>query len=73
MRAGERVRWYVIGLGNEADNHTPHWHGNTVLKEGRREDAMSLLPAEQIQVDMVADKPGSGCCTATSTATSMPA
>lgn len=58
MRVGERVRWYVIGLGNEIDIHTPHWHGNTVLHEGRRKDVVPLLPAEHHQVDMVADSPG---------------
>jgi len=26
MRRGERVRWYVIGLGNDNDTHTVHWH-----------------------------------------------
>jgi hypothetical protein len=24
MKVGERVRWYLIGLGTEADLHTPH-------------------------------------------------
>jgi hephaestin len=58
MRQGERVRWYLIGLGNEPDLHTPHWHGNTVLHEGRRKDVVSLLPAEHVQTDMIPDNPG---------------
>ena len=29
-RVGEKVRWYVMGMGNEVDLHTPHWHGKTV-------------------------------------------
>jgi FtsP/CotA-like multicopper oxidase with cupredoxin domain len=58
MHVGERVRWYVIGLGNEPDIHTAHWHGNTVLHEGRRKDVVSVLPAEHVQVDMVPDNPG---------------
>jgi FtsP/CotA-like multicopper oxidase with cupredoxin domain len=58
MRVGERVRWYVIGLGSEPDIHTAHWHGNTVLHEGRRKDVVSVLPAEHVQIDMVPDNPG---------------
>ena len=34
MRQGERVRWYVMGMGTEVDLHTPHWHGND--GDGRR-------------------------------------
>ena len=26
-RLGKRVRWHVVALGNETDNHTVHWHG----------------------------------------------
>jgi IstB-like ATP binding protein/Multicopper oxidase len=40
MRRGERVRWYLIGLGNENDIHTAHWHGNTVLRRGSRTDTV---------------------------------
>ena len=58
MREGERVRWYLIGLGNEPDLHTVHWHGHTVLHESRRKDVVSLLPAEHVQVDMIPDNPG---------------
>jgi hypothetical protein len=25
MNNGDRVRWYVIGMGNEVDLHTSHW------------------------------------------------
>lgn len=58
MRAGERVRWYVIGLGGALDLHTPHWHGSTVLAAGQRTDVISLLPAQHVVADMVADNPG---------------
>ena len=30
MKQGEKVRWYLLGMGNEIDLHTPHWHGETV-------------------------------------------
>lgn len=58
MRRGERVRWYLLALGNEVDLHTPHWHGNTGLLAGRRIDTLTLLPATSSMVDMVPDNPG---------------
>jgi manganese oxidase len=59
MIEGERVRWYVFGLGSENDFHTPHWHGMKVLEEGRRQtDVIELLPASMKVADMVADNPG---------------
>jgi FtsP/CotA-like multicopper oxidase with cupredoxin domain len=58
MRQGERVRWYVMSMGNEVDLHTPHWHGNTVTVAGMRTDTVSLLPAAMVVADMVPDDPG---------------
>ena len=58
MRQGQRVRWYVMSMGNEVDLHTPHWHGNTVIANGMRTDAVSLLPASMVVADMVPDDPG---------------
>lgn len=58
MKLGERVRWYLLALGDESDLHTPHWHGNTVLSEGRRTDVIELLPASMKVADMRADNPG---------------
>lgn len=58
MNNGERVRWYVLGMGNEVDLHTPHWHGKTLLHEGRRTDVIELLPGSMATADMVADAPG---------------
>ena len=58
MKAGERVRWYLVALGDSTDVHTPHWHGNTVLHEGRRTDVVELLPASMKVADMHADNPG---------------
>lgn len=50
---GKRVRWHLVVLGNEVDNHPAHWHGQTVLAHGRRTDVIELLPASVISVDMV--------------------
>jgi manganese oxidase len=58
MRRGQRVRWYVMSIGNEVVVHTPHWHGNTVLAGGMRTDTISLLPAAMVVADMVPDNPG---------------
>lgn len=49
---GKRVRWHLVALGNETDNHTVHWHGQTVLNQGRRTDVIEILPASMISVDM---------------------
>jgi hypothetical protein len=59
MNEGERVRWYLFGLGSESDLHTPHWHGLRVVEEGtRRTDTIELLPGSMKVADLVADNPG---------------
>jgi FtsP/CotA-like multicopper oxidase with cupredoxin domain len=62
MHTGETVRWYVLGMGNEVDLHSPHWHGKTV-KVGagpamRTTDTVSLLPGSMLTANMKADNPG---------------
>lgn len=58
MKAGEHVRWYVLGMGTEVDIHTPHWHGNTVTFNGQSTDVIEILPASMKTVDMYPDNPG---------------
>ncbi len=58
MNAGDKVRWYVFALGNEVDWHTAHWHGNTVVSKGFREDVVSVGPAGMLVADMVAENSG---------------
>jgi manganese oxidase len=58
MEAGQRVRWYLLGMGNEMDLHTAHWHGKTVSLRGRRTDVIELLPGSMATADMVADNTG---------------
>lgn len=58
VRLGEHVRWYVMGMGNEVDLHTPHWHGATVEDAGMRTDVVQLLPAGMHTVDLTPDAPG---------------
>lgn len=58
MHVGERVRWYVVGIGNEVDLHTPHWHGETLEWMGMRTDMIELLPMSMKTLDMMPDEPG---------------
>jgi FtsP/CotA-like multicopper oxidase with cupredoxin domain len=59
MYEGERVRWYLAALGSEQDMHTAHWHGKTILEDGRRRtDDVELLPGSMKVADMKADNPG---------------
>jgi FtsP/CotA-like multicopper oxidase with cupredoxin domain len=58
MKKGERVRWYVITLGEGVNFHTPHWHGNTVLDNRHRTDVILIGPAQMETVDMVPDDVG---------------
>ncbi len=58
MHVGERVRWYVIGFGNEVDMHSTHWHGSTVLHKGSRLDTAVVFPSTTVTVDMRPDSPG---------------
>jgi manganese oxidase len=58
IKKGEKVRWYLLGMGNEKDLHTPHWHGKTVSDGKRNTDVVELLPASMVSVDMRGDNPG---------------
>ena len=58
MKKGERVRWYVVSIGEGINFHTPHWHGNVVLDGGKRTDTIFISPAQMLTVDMVPDDPG---------------
>ena len=58
MGVGERVRWYMLGMGTEVDLHTPHWHGNTGTWAGMRSDMIELLPASMKVFDMTPDADG---------------
>jgi manganese oxidase len=58
MQEGERVRWYLLGMGNEIDLHTPHWHGKVVQYGDHHTDVIELLPGSMAVADMKADNPG---------------
>ncbi len=58
IKTNDKVRWYVMDLGNELDNHTAHWHGNTVTLSGSRTDVLYLGPANLLTADMNASNSG---------------
>lgn len=58
MQQGDRVRWHLLAMGSEIDLHSAHWHGKTVLNNGRRTDVIELIPASMISIDMHANNPG---------------
>jgi hypothetical protein len=58
MKRGERVRWYLLSNSNEDDVHTVHWHGQTVLFNHMRTDAVPLGPMGMAVADMVPDQEG---------------
>ncbi|RVE73621.1 hypothetical protein OJAV_G00032920 [Oryzias javanicus] len=49
MEVGDKVYWHILGMGNEVDIHTVHWHGHSVeYKLGGshyRTDVYELFPA----------------------------
>jgi FtsP/CotA-like multicopper oxidase with cupredoxin domain len=58
MKRGQRVRWYLLDVGDVVNFHTPHWLGGTVNFHGRRTDVFDLLPAGMETADMVPETPG---------------
>jgi manganese oxidase len=58
IKQGQKARWYLLGMGNEIDLHSAHWHGETVLNDGRHTDVVELLPGSMKTVDMIADNLG---------------
>ncbi len=58
MKKGDRVRWYLVTIGFGFNFHTPHWHGNVILNDGKRTDVIALSPAQMVTTDMVPDDPG---------------
>ncbi|XP_069009150.1 ceruloplasmin isoform X1 [Embiotoca jacksoni] len=62
MVVGDKVYWYLMGMGNEVDIHTAHWHGHSVeYKMGgspHRTDVYELFPATFQTVKMRPQYPG---------------
>ena len=59
MKQGQRVRWYLLDVGDVVNFHTPHWlGGNLVNYHHTRTDVFSMLPAGMETAYMVPDAPG---------------
>ncbi|XP_071378036.1 ferroxidase HEPHL1-like [Centroberyx affinis] len=61
MTQGQKVDWYLLGMGNEVDMHTVHFHAETfTYKTDRvhRADVFDLFPGTFQTVEMEAGNPG---------------
>jgi len=61
MYQKEIVDWYLVGIGNEVDMHTVHFHGQTFLHKRvayHREDVYDLFPGVFATVEMIPDSVG---------------
>nr|XP_045750623.1 hephaestin isoform X6 [Mirounga angustirostris] len=61
MYQGERVAWYMLGMGQDIDLHTVHFHAESFLYrngESYRADVVDLFPGTFEVVEMVASNPG---------------
>lgn len=59
MQQGEKIRWYLFGLGTGADVHTAHWHGARLKDEaGHMMDVVNLMPGNMRSADLLAENPG---------------
>ncbi|XP_034035380.1 ceruloplasmin [Thalassophryne amazonica] len=65
MCQGSKIQWYLIGLGDEVDIHSVHFHGQILTTQNHHTDTISLLPASSALAEMVADNPGHWLLTCT--------
>ncbi|XP_037325333.2 ceruloplasmin [Pungitius pungitius] len=65
MCQGNKIHWHMIGLGNEVDMHSVHFHGQILTAQNHHTDTVSLFPASSITAEMVADNPGHWLLTCT--------
>ncbi|XP_007436319.1 hephaestin isoform X2 [Python bivittatus] len=61
MYKGDVVNWYLLGMGQEIDVHTVHFHAETfIYRNGKsyRADVVDLFPGTFEMVEMQAGNPG---------------
>eukprot|EP00079_Xenopus_tropicalis_P012612 XP_002939767.2 PREDICTED: hephaestin-like protein 1 [Xenopus tropicalis] len=61
MTEGEKTNWYLLGLGNEIDMHTVHFHAESFIYKKDKEhraDVFDLFPGTFQTIELVADNPG---------------
>ncbi|KAM8975284.1 ferroxidase HEPHL1 [Pelodytes ibericus] len=61
MTQGQKTTWYLLGLGNEVDVHTVHFHAQSFLyrkAQEHRADVFDLFPGTYQTLEVIADNPG---------------
>ncbi|XP_063162686.1 ceruloplasmin [Candoia aspera] len=58
MCAEEKVKWYLFGIGNEADIHSVYFHGQILTERKHRVNTVSLFPATFVDALMVPKNDG---------------
>ncbi|XP_033372729.1 ceruloplasmin isoform X2 [Parus major] len=61
MHVGDNVSWYLMGMGNEIDIHTAHFHGHSFDYKQTgvyRADVFDLFPGTSQTVEMTPQNPG---------------
>ncbi|XP_051482285.1 ceruloplasmin [Apus apus] len=61
MHVGDKVSWYLMGMGNEIDIHTAHFHGHSFDYKQTgvyRADVFDLFPGTFQTVEMTPQNPG---------------
>lgn len=58
MCAGDKVQWYIFGLGTEVDLHGVYFEGNTFKAQGTTRDTVNLFPHTTASVSMQPSSPG---------------
>ncbi|XP_036602582.1 ferroxidase HEPHL1 isoform X1 [Trichosurus vulpecula] len=61
MNENTMTNWYLLGIGNEIDIHTVHFHAESFLfklDKSFREDVYDLFPGTFQTVELIADHPG---------------
>lgn len=58
MCAGDKVKWYLFSLGNEADIHSAYFHGQILMDRKHRVDTINLFPATFVDAVMIPENGG---------------
>ncbi|XP_011720073.2 ceruloplasmin-like isoform X3 [Macaca nemestrina] len=58
MCAEDRVKWYFVGMGGEADIHPVYLHGQTLISRNHRKDTIVVFPSSLEDAFMVAKGTG---------------
>ncbi|CAN9500898.1 unnamed protein product [Ophioblennius macclurei] len=65
MCQGNKIHWHLIGMGNEVDMHSVHFHGQILTAQNHHTDTVSLFPGSTSTSEMVADNVGHWLLTCT--------